>query len=94
MADGHCSVFLYKHHCGRFSYYKASSDNNCLLAGAVDSVMIQNFHTCLRRAGREADLLACENAGHGKICHAVNVFFCSKSVLDHCLIQMLRKRTE
>ncbi len=37
---------------------------------------------------------ACEYTGHGKICHTVNVFFCCKSILDHCLIQMFRKRTE
>ena len=41
-----------------------------------------------------AVLGACEYTGHGKICHTVNVFFCCKSILDHCLIQMFRKRTE
>ena len=56
--------------------------------------MIQDLHACLWCTWRESDLFACEYTGHGKICHTVNVFFCCKSILDHCLIQMFRKRTE
>ena len=94
MADGYSCVFLNKHHCRRLANNKASSDYNCFFTCAVDSVMIQDLHTCLWCTWWEADLLTCENTGHGKVCHTVNVFFRSKCILDHCLIQMFRKRTE
>ena len=94
MADGYGCVFLYQHHCRRFSDNKASADNNCLFAGAVDAVMVKNLHTCLRGARRETDLLTGEYAGHRKVCHAVHVFFRSQRVFDNRLVEMLRQRTE
>ena len=94
MADCYSCIFLNKHHCCRFSNYKASSDNDSFFACAIDSVMIKNFHTGLWCTWRETDFLSCVNTGHRKICHAVYVFFCCKRILDHCLIQMFRKWTE
>ena len=94
MADRYGCVFLNQHHGCRFSNYKASSDNNGFFACAIDSVMIQDLHACLWCTWRETDFFAGEYAGHGKICHTINVFFCSKCIFDHCLIQMFRKRTE
>jgi len=94
MADSNCRILLNKHHCSRFANYKASSDYNSFFACAVNSVMIKDLHAGLRCAWRESDLLACEYTGHRKICHTVNIFLCCKCILDHCLIQMFRKRTE
>ena len=94
MADGYGCVFLNQHHSSRFSNNKASSDHNCFLACAVNTIMIQDLHACLWCTWREAKLLACKYTRHGKICHTVNIFLRCKCVLDHCLIQMLWKRTE
>ena len=94
MAYGNGCVFLDQHHGSRFTNYQASSDNNCFLSGAVDSVVIQNLHAGLRCAGRETYVLAGEYAGHGTIGHAVYIFCRIQSILDHRLIQMFRKRTE
>ena len=94
VADRNSCVLFNQHHCCRFTNNKASSDYYCLFACAVDSVMIKDFHTSLWCTWRETNLLACKYTGHGKVCHTVNVFFRSKCILDHCLIQMFWKRTE
>ena len=94
VADGNSCIFLNQHHSSRFTNYKASSDNNCFFTCTVNSIMIQNFHTCLWSTWRESDRFSCKYTRHRAICHTVYVFCRIQSVLNQRLIQMFWKRTE
>ena len=86
MTDSHRCIFLNQHHCRRFSNYKTSSNYYCFLSGAVNSIVIQNFHTSLRCARRKTYFLSSEHARHRAICHTVNIFCRIQGILDHRLI--------
>ena len=65
MADRYRSVLLDQHHRGGFADDQAPADDNCLFTGAVIAIMVEDLHAGLGRTGRETDLLACKDAGHG-----------------------------
>ena len=94
MAYGHGGVLLDQHHGSRLSYYEASTDDNRLLACAVNSVVIQNLHAGLGRTGREANLLSGKYAAKGSVCLAVYIFLRRQGVFYHALVDMLGQRTE
>ena len=94
MAYGNRSVLLDQHHGGRFSHHQRTADHNRFLAGAINTIVIQNLHTCLGRAGREAHFLAGKYAGHGSVCHTVHILGRIQSVLNHRLVQVFGKGTE
>ena len=96
MAYGYRCIFAHQHHSCRFSYYKASSDDNRILTFAVDSVVIQDLHACLRSTRRESQRFSFKYTCQRKMCHTVNIFCRIQCILDLRLncFQMSRKRTE
>ena len=68
MAYRYRCILAHEHHSCRFSYYKASSDDYCIFAFAVNSVIIKNLHACLRSTRRESKGFALKHACQRKIC--------------------------
>ena len=95
VADGDGGVLSHQHHGSGLADNQGAADDDSLLAGAVDAVVIQDLHAGGGGAGSEAQALgAFEDAGVGQVGHGVDILLGSQTVADLLLVvlQVLGQR--